>query len=211
MHAQSTLTQFLDDLAARAPTPGGGSASAVGGALGAALGSMAAVYTCGNEKFKHVEAQAAALDKSFAALRLKFLDLMQQDVDAYAAYSSARALPRATPEEKQARKAAMDASNEAATIVPLKIGAACEDGIRFVEELSAIVNPNLAGDVASSAYFLEAAARGAAIQVFSNCATDDITGVNAARRADAKGFVNRCQNARERIHETVLKFLKVPA
>jgi formiminotetrahydrofolate cyclodeaminase len=51
-YADAPFVKFLHDLAAKQPTPGGGSASAVGGALGAALASMAANFTIGNEKYK---------------------------------------------------------------------------------------------------------------------------------------------------------------
>ena len=203
------IDKFLEDLSARTPTPGGGSASALGGALGAALAHMAGAFTVGNEKFKSVEPQVIALMEKIAALRNDMSALVQKDIDAYAAYSAARSLPKNTPEEKTARSAALAAANEVATAVPEQIVEACVNGFVLVEKLSRLANPNLAGDVAVAAYFLEAAARGAGIQVLSNCAASDTEGVNERRRAATVEKISQCQAARERIHQTVLKLLKL--
>ena len=70
-----------------------------------------------------------------------------------------------------------------------------------------MVNPNLAGDVAAAAYFLEASARGAGIQIISNCAADDKEGMNAARRNRVRGALDGCQSARERIDAAVVKMI----
>lgn len=210
-HAQSTLENFLNELASRAPTPGGGSASALGGAIGVALASMAAAFTTGNEKYKAVEPQVLALMQEFETFRRGFLELLEADVAAYAAYAAARGLPRATPDEKQRRAAAMAAANEQATAAPERIVAAARRGLELVEQLGAVVNPNLAGDVAVAAYFLEAAARGAGIQVLSNCAAADTDGANARRRAAVHSGLGQCQQARERIDRAVLKMLKLEA
>jgi formiminotetrahydrofolate cyclodeaminase len=207
-YPEQPLNRFLDDLASRTPTPGGGSTSALVGALGLGLASMAALYTTENEKFKAVEEQAKKLDASFSELRRQFVAGIESDIQAYCAYSEARKLPRATPEEKAARSAKIASSNEAATRIPEKIIADARAGLRLVEELAAVVNPSLGGDVAAAAYFLEAAARGAGIQVISNCAADDKEGVNAARRNRAESDIAECQAARERIDAAVKRILK---
>lgn len=203
------IDKFLDNLSARTPTPGGGSASALGGAVGAALAHMAGAFTAGNEKFKAVEPQVLSLMERLTVLRKQFGELVQKDIDAYGAYSAARSLPKNTPEEKQARSAAIAAANETATVVPEQIVEACASGFQLVEELARVVNPNLAGDVAVAAYFLEAAARGAGIQVLSNCAAADTEGANARRRAAINVKISQCQATRERIDQAVLKLLKL--
>jgi formiminotetrahydrofolate cyclodeaminase len=202
-----TLDQFLSQLAARQPTPGGGSASALGASIGAALASMSAVYSTG-EKFLQ-SAQAQALDEKFATLRIRFLDLVDQDVAAYGAYAAARSLPKGTPEEKKSRSDAMKAANEQSTIIPERIVETTLDAFKLLEELSGVANPNLAGDVAVAAYFLEAAARGAGIQVMSNCASPDTDGKNAARREAMAQKIAAAASARERIDQAVRKLLKL--
>jgi methenyltetrahydrofolate cyclohydrolase len=203
------LQQFLDDLAARKPTPGGGSASALGGALGAALASMAAVFTTQNDKFIAVETKARELDGRFTELRARFTKLIAEDIAAYEAYCSARALPKGTSDEKQQRSAQMKVAGELATRVPEAIVDSAVQALALLEELSTVVNPNLAGDVSVAAYFLEAAARGAGIQVLGNSAGADTTGENAHRRESVRKKILQCQTARERIDQAVLKMLKL--
>lgn len=207
---QTPVLELLNSFAARTPTPGGGSASALGGALGSALASMAAAFTTQNEKYKAVEPQVLSLLDKLAALRAELMDLIDADIAAYGAYSSARGLPKNTPEEKAARSKALAEANEKATQVPEKIVAAARRGLQLTEELSAVANPNLAGDVSVAAYFLEAAARGAGVQVLGNCASDDTEGRNKARRAAVRKEIAECQSARERIDSAVLKMMKVP-
>ncbi|HEY3319482.1 MAG TPA: cyclodeaminase/cyclohydrolase family protein [Planctomycetota bacterium] len=200
------LTSFLDSLSARTPTPGGGSASALGGAIGTALGTMAAGYTMG-EKFRSVEPQSARIIEELTTMRHTFAALLQQDIDAYDTYSKARALPKSSSDEKKTRGTAILAAKEKATTVPEQIVETALHGLALIEELSQFANPNLAGDVAVAAYFLESAARGAAIQVLSNCASSDTN--NAARRDAVKDRVARCEEARRRIDQAVLKMMKL--
>ncbi|HYG78065.1 MAG TPA: cyclodeaminase/cyclohydrolase family protein [Planctomycetota bacterium] len=203
-----TIENFLTQLAAKQPTPGGGSASALGGAIGAALASMSAVYTSG-EKYAAVEGRVRELLEKFGALRGKFLDLVDADISAYGAYAAARSLPKGTPEEKRVRAAAMAAANEQSTVIPERIVETALEALTLLEDLAGVVNPNLAGDVAVSAYFLEAAARGAAIQVMSNCAAVDTEGKNVVRRMAVCDKVSSVQAARERIDQAVRTLLKL--
>ncbi len=170
---------------------------------------MAAQYTAGNPKYAEFDAAARAALESLDALRRSLLKWMDADIAAYDAYRLAVALPKNSAEEKSARSAALAAAREESTRVPETILAAALDGLQHVDALSRAVNPNLAGDVASSAYFLEACARGAAIQVFSNCAADDAAGNNANRRRATVETVARCQALREQIHAAVLVLLKI--
>lgn len=203
------LRNFLDDLASRTPTPGGGSASALAGALGAALGNMAAAFTLGSEKFKAVQTDVARLHERLTDLRARFAELLQRDIAAYAAYGAARALPKSSAAEKEARSNTLGAARETATAVPEGIVAAACEGLQLLEELSALANPNLASDLAVAAYCLEAAARGAGIQVLCNCALADNKEGNAGRRAAIQERIQQCQASRERIHHTVVKLLKL--
>jgi len=203
------LRKFIEDLGARTPAPGGGSASALAGALGCALGNMAAAFTTGNEKFKAVEPEAARLNARLAALRERFAELLHKDIAAYNAYAAARALPRDTAAAKQARSTALGAAKESATVVPEEMVAAASEGLQLVEDLCAIANPSLASDLAVAAYFLEAAARGAGIQVLCNCAAADKEERNAGRRTAVAEKIRQCEAARERIHAAVARLLGI--
>jgi len=205
----STVAELLESFAARTPTPGGGSASALGGALGTALANMAAAFTTQNEKFKAVEPKVLELIERLKASRATFLELADADIAAYGAYSAARGQPKNTPEEKAARSKSLAEANEKATQIPERIVEEARNALKTTDELSTVANPNLAGDISVAAYFLEAAARGAAIQVMGNCAANDESGRNAVRRAAVKAAIGDCQTLRERIDVAVLKMMKV--
>ncbi|MGD0094770.1 MAG: cyclodeaminase/cyclohydrolase family protein [Planctomycetota bacterium] len=209
-YLEHPIRTFLDDLAARTPTPGGGSASALVGALGAALGNMAAAFTVGNKKFEAVWPQAAKLNTKLGELCGRFEALVQEDIAAYGMCCDiARAVPARTAEEREKLRLLRGAAREKATLVPEEIVDVACKGLQLVEELAAIANPNLASDLAVAAYFLEAAARGAGIQVLCNCGADDNKERSAGRRAAITERIQQCQASRERIHAAVMKVLKL--
>src|ERR1043165_3551646 len=142
----ASLLQFLNNLAARTATPGGGSASAVGGAIGAALGSMAANYTIGNEKYQAFDAAARAARDALEELRANFMTMAEEDMAAYSGLRDTTLLPKQTPEERAARSRAMAAARERSTQAPERILSLAQDGLAQVEALSKAVNPGLAGD-----------------------------------------------------------------
>ena len=101
---------FLEELASKAAAPGGGGASALGGAAGVALGSMVGSLTVGKKKYAAVEADIAALNVRAEALRKRLEALVQADAEAFLPVAAAYKLPKETPEQ-QAHKAAVRASH----------------------------------------------------------------------------------------------------
>src|SRR3989338_3267816 len=83
MYSNQSLKHYLDDLAAKKPAPGGGSAAALVGATGCALLSMASNFTLGKDKYKDVEPQIKDALKQAERLRKRFLALVDLDVKAY--------------------------------------------------------------------------------------------------------------------------------
>lgn len=170
MFIDQTLAGFAGATAARAPTPGGGSVSAYLGALGAALGAMAARYTEGRKGF---EAHAGALAQEIArldALRGELTALVDEDARVYERVTAAYALPKTSEGEIAARQAAVQDALAAAMDVPLRIGRVAVAGLETLESVGAHVNPNLASDVAVGAHALAAAFRGAWVNVLVNLA-----------------------------------------
>ena len=104
-----TVVQFLDALASSAPAPGGGSAAALSGALGAALVSMVCNLTLGKAKYADVQDEISALVEQSEALRHLLIDLLEADVKVYSGVSRAYKMPRKTREEKAARTATIQA------------------------------------------------------------------------------------------------------
>jgi len=162
------LDAFVDRLASAAPTPGGGSASAVVGALGASLVAMVAALSDGHAASAAHAATWANAGAAGRDLAARFLALADEDAAAFARFGSAMQLPRASDEERRVRGAAIRAAARAAADVPFACLAACLELVWAVESLAGRSSPNLGSDLLVASRFAEAAAQGAAASVRVN-------------------------------------------
>ena len=120
---------FLNELASKSATPGGGSVAALMGAQSAALISMVCNLTIGKPKYAEVEAEMQALLQKSEALREKLIGLIKADVEVFNRLMTAYGLPKETDEEKTARTEVIQAVLKAATQVPLDCARACAEAI----------------------------------------------------------------------------------
>ena len=143
-----SLDAYLERLASSAPTPGGGSAAALVGAISAALVAMVGRI-----------AKSAPDDLAGRAdeLRAKLLDAGKRDEDAYAAVVAAQALPKSTDEERAARTPSLDRALADAACAPLQTAALALDVLRLVDGLLDARMGALESDVACAAEFAYAA------------------------------------------------------
>ena len=118
---QLRVSEFVQVTASDAPAPGGGSVSALAGALAAALAEMVAHLTAGREKYAAVQEEMQPLLEELPALRGKLLEAVDRDSRAFDRYMEALAMPKATPEEQTARKAAMQEGLKEAAQVPMEV------------------------------------------------------------------------------------------
>lgn len=170
MLTQATVREYAARLASGAPTPGGGSAAALVGALAAALGEMVGNFTVGKPKYAAVEADVQRILSALEAQRARLLDLTDADADAYSQVGAAFGLPRATDEEKATRAAAIEDALKSAAQVPLAVMEACMAVCGQLEELRQKGNPNLLSDVGVAAELTRAALRCAWLNVEVNLA-----------------------------------------
>jgi formiminotetrahydrofolate cyclodeaminase len=184
VYRTQAVETYLADAAAGIPTPGGGSASALAGALGAAMACMAANFTVGKKKFRPVEPEVRdILDECQAGMHA-LLEHVDADVAAYSAVDAAFALPKDTEERKAARTAAIQAALRVALATPLAAVRQCLALVRRLDRLVEVANPNLISDVGVAAVLLEAALRGAQINVEVNLASLRDEPFVAATRAE---------------------------
>jgi formiminotetrahydrofolate cyclodeaminase len=122
---------FLDELANKSATPGGGSAAALMGAQSAALTSMVCNLTIGKPKYAEVETEMQALLKKSEALREKLTGLIQVDIDVFNRLMARYGLPKESDQEKAIRSEAIQTALKEATEVPLDCARACAEAIKL--------------------------------------------------------------------------------
>ncbi|MGA3062544.1 MAG: methenyltetrahydrofolate cyclohydrolase [Methylocystis sp.] len=168
MTKNNTIAKFLDELASEQPTPGGGGAAAIMGAVGAALVSMVANLTIGKKNYEAFDAELKEARAKAEALRAELTAAINEDVDAFNAVMGAYGLPREGDEQKAARAAAIQVALKQATDAPLRAVKACHEVIK----LSAIVaekgNINVISDAGVAALAANAGLRSAALNVYIN-------------------------------------------
>lgn len=194
-----TLREFSDQLASSAPVPGGGSASAVAGALGAALAAMVARIAQKKADDPMLREYVAEVDN----LRADFLRLVDDDSAAYARVAEAMKLPRATDDEKRVRTERMQSALLAASRVPLEIAKtgrrlldACERGM--TKAPAAAVS-----DIGVGALMAEAALRGGAMNVMINLSSVKDPGQVKALSEDLDRAIDGADAQRKRITDFV--------
>jgi glutamate formiminotransferase/formiminotetrahydrofolate cyclodeaminase len=163
----ATLRAFSDDLSADTPVPGGGSAAAYAGAMGAALAAMVARISLKKAPSLGLQSLIEEADN----LRSDFLRLVDDDSAAYARVAEAMKLPRKTEEQKTARQERMQAALLAASRVPLEVTETARRLLGVCERGVASASPMIASDLGVSALMAETALRGAALNVMINLAS----------------------------------------
>jgi formiminotetrahydrofolate cyclodeaminase len=161
---QLTIGDFLDRLASDAPTPGGGSAAALAGAVAAALGRMVCALTVGKAKFAAVEPEIRALAQRLARADGMLRQFIDEDAAAYEVLCEAFKVDRSDP--RRAERVSTAAT--LAATVPLETAALCAELVRDLNRLAAIGNPLLRSDVAAALHLAQAAMRAAAANVRAN-------------------------------------------
>jgi methenyltetrahydrofolate cyclohydrolase len=151
------IDAYLDRLASDEPTPGGGSAATLVGALGAALCAMVARITAGNRRYAAVRAEAGAIAAAADALRERFRAAQTLDEAAYDRVVEASALPKGTDQQQQARTAALQRALVGAAEAPLAASGLCAEGIALADRANALGNAHLVSDVECALHFFRAA------------------------------------------------------
>jgi formiminotetrahydrofolate cyclodeaminase len=165
------LGHFLDKLGSSDPTPGGGAAAAVVGALGAALVEMTANLTIGKPRLADVEEQAKAIAGRSADLRRQLEKLGDADAEAFDRVTSAYKLPRADDPQKAARREAIQSALRVAADVPLETARIAAEVIAVAEEAAPVLNPAVISDVLVGALLAQSAVNSAALNVEINLAS----------------------------------------
>jgi len=162
------VSNFLDELASDAPTPGGGSVAALAGALGAALVSMVSNLTLGKEKYKGVEEEVKKILGYSERLRYDLSQLIEEDIKAFNNFMATYKMPKETEEEKRIRSEKIQQNLVAAAKVPLQVAFKCLDIFSLSEEIAQKGNPNIISDVGVAILLAEAGLESAILNIKIN-------------------------------------------
>jgi formiminotetrahydrofolate cyclodeaminase len=203
MTKNSTIAAFLDDLASERPTPGGGGAAAVCGAIGAALVSMVANLTIGKKNYEAVSEELRAVNAKAEALRAELTGAIEEDVAAFNAVMGAYGMPRATEEEKATRTAAIQAALKEATLAPLRAVRACFEVMRLSAAVADKGNLNVISDAGVAVLAANAGLRSAALNVFINAKAIKDRAFAEKQLADVNALLAQAAEMTESVYETV--------
>ena len=165
---QKSVEVFLDELASKQATPGGGSAAAVMGAQSAALTSMVCNLTIGKPKYIEVEEDMKSLLKQSEALREELTGMIKADVDVFNKLMACYGLAKNTDEEKAERSRQIQAVLKQATIVPLECAIACAEAIKLSKVAAEKGNLGVISDAGVAAMAGYSALKSAALNVYIN-------------------------------------------
>ncbi|MCI2241291.1 cyclodeaminase/cyclohydrolase family protein [Adlercreutzia faecimuris] len=161
-------TDFLDALASKAPTPGGGGAAAYAGALAAALTSMVGELTVGKKRYAEVEGQVRSELRELDVTRGRLVALIDADAAAFAPLAAAYGMPRETPEEQAAKDAALQAALVDACEVPLEIMRQCVLVAESCDFMARHGSVMAVSDAGAAAVLAKAALQAASLNVVIN-------------------------------------------
>ena len=159
-----SLKEFAELLASKAPTPGGGGAAALTGALGIALCSMAGNLTLGRKKYADVEADVLRMLEKGESLRERLLALIDKDAEMFAPLAEAYSVPKDNPD----RDAILENATMGACTAPMEILRLCCECVELLEEMLEKGSKMLVSDVGCGALCCRAAIDSAALNVFIN-------------------------------------------
>ncbi len=165
---ENSVSDFLDKAASRSPAPGGGSAAALSGAMGAAMAAMAANFTAGRKGYEHAADEIDSLLKVLEPAVKKLAFLAQEDISAYEKVSAAYKLPSGSEQLKKTRKDLIRAALLQAMQIPLETSRQCLNLMKTLPRLAETANKNLISDVGVAAYLLDGALRSAVLNVEVN-------------------------------------------
>ncbi|MDC9728494.1 MAG: cyclodeaminase/cyclohydrolase family protein [Methyloprofundus sp.] len=163
-----SIEVFLDELASKAATPGGGSAAALMGAQGAALVSMVCNLTIGKPKYSAVEEDMKDLLTRSEDLRTELLAMIKADVDVFNKLMDCYGLAKATDEQKAARSTQIQTVLKEATLVPLACAKSCFDVLLLSKEAAEKGNVNVVSDAGVAVMSAYAGLKSAALNVYIN-------------------------------------------
>ena len=203
MMTHSSVEKFLDDLASGSPTPGGGSAAAISGAMGAALVSMVCNVTIGKKGYEAVEAEMRSVLSESERVRRRLTAMVAEDIAAFDSILAAYKLPKATEDDKTKRAAAIQAGLRRATEVPLDCARVCAEVIALARRASEQGYLNVISDGGVGVLAGFTGLRSAALNVYINAPALKDRAFAEAAIAELEKLLQFCGAESEAVYKIV--------
>lgn len=184
-----SVQHFLDALASQSSTPGGGSAAAILGGMGAALVSMVCNLTIGKKNYESVSDALGEVLEQAESLRSRLTGMIKDDIRVFDAVMAAYGMPRGSDEEKAARVEAIQTALKEATNVPLACARLCREVIALSKSAADMGNTNVISDAGVAVLAAQAALRSAALNVYINTGVIKDQGFVEARLAELESLL----------------------
>lgn len=195
-----TVAGFIDELASDSPAPGGGSVSALNGAIAAALTSMVGNLTIGKKKYADVEEEMGEIVSRVSEIQKELLEAVDKDSDAFNVVFAAFKWPKETEEEKEARSAEIQRGTKIAADVPMRVAEKAAELMPLIEKVIMKGNQNSITDACCAMMACRYAVIGALLNVRINLGSiKDETFV--------KEHADRAAELEKKVNETEQKIL----
>ena len=208
MITQQPLETFLDALASGAPTPGGGSAAAIMGAMGAALVSMVCNVTIGKKGHEAVACAMQTVRDESEKLRMHLTSLVADDIAAFDGLMAAYRLPKVSEENKSQRAAAIQSSLLAATEAPLACARACAAVVALAKRAGEKGYAGVISDAGVGVLAANTALRSAALNVYINAPLLKDRAFAAGATAELEQLLDDCARESELVFDLVRSRLR---
>ena len=199
-----TVKEFVNVLGSDSPAPGGGSAAALHGTLGASLIKMVGLLTTGKTKYAEHQDFIDKLIEKTEELQSEFLAVIDEDTEAFNQVSAVFSMPKETDNQKAARKDAMQAALKACTMTPYKMLELCEKAIALAENAINRTNTNAASDLGVAALSLKASAQGAWLNILINIGGITDETFTDKYKSSGEALLEKVNTAADRVYESIL-------
>ncbi|MFX0205433.1 MAG: cyclodeaminase/cyclohydrolase family protein [Candidatus Hodarchaeota archaeon] len=195
-----TVTQFIKEVASDKPAPGGGSVSALGGALGAALATLVGKATVGKEKFAEVQTEMENIISRCTELHQRLSKMVDEDTNAFNAILKAYRMPKDEPE---VRSKAIQKATVRAAEVPLEVAKLSYEALDLILAVAERGNKNAITDAGVAALFADSAVRGAIFNVKINILSIKDEETKSQFKRDIEEMLTQLDSKREAVIKVV--------
>lgn len=186
-----TCDLFISELGSSAPVPGGGSAAALVGAVGIALGTMVGELTTGKKTYAAYEEEIQQLIGRSRVITEKMKAAVQKDIDSFKPLSDVYRMPNSSDEEKAVRREAMQKALTPAAEAPLELAELCVEALETLDRYSEIGSRLAISDAATGSVMCLAALKSARLNVLVNTRMMEDAGLRERLEARADDAMSR--------------------